>query len=99
VPRTAYFVLFLLLALLVSGLAAAVGRAQGGGGRYYPETGQTLAGQFVGYFDGHGGLALFGYPLAPAEQEGGRLVQYLERARLEYHSEHVGTPYEVELGL
>ncbi len=26
------------------------------------------------------------------------LVQYFERARFEYHPEHKGTPYEVQLG-
>lgn len=26
-------------------------------------------------------------------------VQYFERARLEYHPQYAGTPYEVQLGL
>jgi hypothetical protein len=26
-------------------------------------------------------------------------VQYFQRARFEYHPEHAGTPYEVQLGL
>jgi hypothetical protein len=48
-------------------------------------------------------LALFGYPLSDEfEQllEDGRVytVQYFERARMEYHPEHAGTPYEVLLG-
>ncbi|HUS14206.1 MAG TPA: DUF5107 domain-containing protein [Chloroflexia bacterium] len=86
---------------LVVGLGLAVGRdtvAQGGG-RLYRETGHTLATPFVAYFDAHGGVPIFGYPLQDAETEGGRLVQYLERARLELHPEHAGTPYEVQLGL
>jgi hypothetical protein len=84
------------LALLVA--AAPEGRAQGGG-RFYRETGHTLAAPFVAYFDAHGGLPIYGYPLTEAEMEGGYLVQYLERARLEAHPEHAGTPYAVQLGL
>jgi hypothetical protein len=48
-------------------------------------------------------LALFGYPISDEfEQtlENGRAytVQYFERARMEYHPEHAGTPHEVLLG-
>ncbi len=87
-------------ALLLLGGAAgpAAGQAQSGG-RLYRETGHTLAAPFIGYFDSHGGLPIFGLPLAEAEQEGGRLVQYLERTRLELHPENAGTSYEVQLGL
>ncbi len=68
-------------------------------GRFYPETGKTLAPEFITFFDSHGGLALFGYPLTDPETEGGFKVQYLERARIEYHPENAGTGYEVQLGL
>ncbi|MGI8587491.1 MAG: DUF5107 domain-containing protein [Chloroflexia bacterium] len=88
----------LLAALLVGVATPPAGQAQAAG-RYYPATGHTLSAAFVAYFDAHGGLPVFGYPLAEADQEGGHLVQYLERARLEYHPEHSGTPYEVQLGL
>jgi hypothetical protein len=50
-------------------------------------------------------LALFGFPLTEPQLEqsptdGQRyLTQWFERARFEYHPEHAGTPYEVELGL
>ena len=48
-------------------------------------------------------LALFGYPISgELEQrlEDGRThtVQYFERARMEFHPEHEGTPHEVLLG-
>jgi hypothetical protein len=48
-------------------------------------------------------LALFGYPISgEIEQrlEDGRTytVQYFERARMEFHPEHEGTPHEVLLG-
>ena len=50
-------------------------------------------------------LALFGMPLSEPQIEvnptDGRsyLTQWFERARFEYHPEHAGTPYAVQLGL
>jgi hypothetical protein len=87
--------------LLLAGLVSASlpsGYAQAGG-RFYPETGKTLAPEFIPYYDARGGLPIFGYPLTDVELEGGFKVQYLERARIEYHPENRGTPYEVQLGL
>ncbi len=49
--------------------------APAGQGRFFPETGHTIAPRFQQYWEQHGGLA-----------------------RLEYHSENVGTPYAVLLG-
>ena len=66
--------------------------------RYYAATGHTLAGQFTAFYDRWGGLAVFGYPLDEAHNEGGYLVQYTERERLEYHPENAGGPYAVLLG-
>src|SRR5262249_50834542 len=54
---------------------------------------------FSAYYAAHGGVPVLGLPLANAEVEGGRKVQYTERARLEYHPENAGTAYEVQLGL
>src|SRR5438045_1715745 len=68
-------------------------------GRYYPQTGKTLSREFLSFYDSKGGLPIFGYPLTDAEIEGGFKVQYLERARIEYHPENAGTQYEVQLGL
>jgi N-acetylmuramoyl-L-alanine amidase len=67
--------------------------------RYYDQTGHNLAYGFRSFFDTHGGLDLFGYPRTEEIQEGGFTVQYLQRARFEYHPEHAGTPYEVQFGL
>ncbi|MBA3943087.1 MAG: cellulase family glycosylhydrolase [Herpetosiphonaceae bacterium] len=62
-------------------------------------------------FDGQPGtslaesVALFGLPLSEPRMEVNStdgqsyLTQWFERARFEYHPEHAGTPYEVELGL
>ncbi|HUZ03137.1 MAG TPA: glycosyl hydrolase [Thermomicrobiaceae bacterium] len=72
---------------------------------YFPQTQEYLAFGFKTYWEQHGGLAMFGYPISPEIQEtnpaDGKTytVQYFERARFEYHPEFKGTPYEVELGL
>jgi hypothetical protein len=67
--------------------------------RYFPETGQTLRDPFLRYWEQYGGLAMFGYPRTTVFEVQGRMVQYFERARFEYWPEHVGTQWEVQLGL
>ena len=67
--------------------------------RYFPETGMSVSFGFKRYFEQRGGAEIFGYPITPEIQENGFTVQYFQRARFEYHPEHAGTPYEVELGL
>lgn len=76
------------------------------GRRYFPYYGgHSLAGVFLDYWEGHGGLPVFGYPISEQFYEvsptDGQtyLVQYFERNRFEYHPENAGTPYEVLLGL
>ncbi|RRR66439.1 MAG: hypothetical protein EI684_20785 [Candidatus Viridilinea halotolerans] len=72
---------------------------------YFPATGFSMAGEFVGFWQRNGGLPIYGYPIsAPfyeVNQADGNsyLVQYFERNRFEYHPAHAGTPYEVLLGL
>ena len=68
-------------------------------GVWFKETGQGISGSFLAYWQSHGGLAQFGYPLSPVIEENGYQVQYFERNRFELHPENAGTPYEVELGL
>ncbi|HMA37648.1 MAG TPA: cellulase family glycosylhydrolase [Chloroflexia bacterium] len=67
--------------------------------KYFMQTGHRLGGIFYRYWQSHGGLALFGYPISEELQEGGYTVQYFQRNRFEYHPEHAGTDYEVQLGL
>ena len=69
------------------------------GQRYIPETGHNIAPQFLSYWESRGGVRIFGYPITEAVWEGGRLIQYFERARFEYHPEFAGTANEVLLGL
>ena len=66
---------------------------------YFAATGHYLAYGFKTYWQQHGGLAVFGYPISEEFTENGRTVQYFERARFEWWPEHRGTPYEVQLGL
>jgi thermitase len=69
--------------------------------RYYAETGHTLRGTFRQYWDQHGGLAIFGYPISEEFRERSddgreRIVQYFERHRFELHSD-LRAPYHVQL--
>ncbi|HEX2914659.1 MAG TPA: M23 family metallopeptidase [Chloroflexia bacterium] len=66
---------------------------------YFPQTRHSLSYGFKTYWEAHGGLAIYGYPISEEIQESGYTVQYFERARFEYHPEFKGTPYEVLLGL
>jgi hypothetical protein len=72
---------------------------------YFTETGHSLANDFLQYWNNHGGLAIFGYPISEELQEVNPedhktyTVQYFERNRFEYHPEFKGSDYVVELGL
>lgn len=66
---------------------------------YFKETGHNLSNTFKRYWEGKGGLALYGFPISEEFQENGFTVQYFERARFEYHPENSGTSNEVQLGL
>jgi len=71
---------------------------------FFPETGHTIAYAFKRYWERHGGLYTFGYPISEefteVNPDTGKIhtVQYFERARFEYHPEYAGTDYEVLLG-
>lgn len=49
------------------------------GARFFPETNVWVGPPFLRFFESHGGVDTFGYPLAPASDG----VQWLQRARLE----------------
>jgi polysaccharide biosynthesis protein PslG len=70
--------------------------------RFFPETGHSVGGRFLAYWERHGGLAINGYPISPERDEvleDGRVyrVQWFERVRLEYHPENPA-PYDMLLG-
>lgn len=62
----------------------------------FPETGQTLHGRFLEFWQQHGGLAVFGYPISPTIEHD-LMSQQFERARFEHHPDNP-PPYDVLLG-
>jgi hypothetical protein len=101
--RTPWTLRALGIATLMGVMLAApsVGSAQGGS-RTFPETGKTVSGQFLDYWNTHGGLAQQGFPISNEMQEKSDLngqtytVQYFERAVFEKHPENQ-PPYDVLL--
>lgn len=73
-------------------------------GHFFAETGHSLRGALLAYWNNRGGVARFGLPLTEEliEAEAGtgrqRIVQYFERARFEHYPEHAGTINEVQAG-
>ncbi len=68
---------------------------------YFPETQHTLRGEFKRFWETHGGLDIFGYPISEGFTEmgddgRGYTVQYFQRHRLEFHPEQAH-PYNVQL--
>jgi LPXTG-site transpeptidase (sortase) family protein len=82
--------LLTMIAVLLATLALPARAAPGtssGVPRWFAETGHTLAFSFELFWDRHGGLAVFGYPITEVFIEDRRPVQYFERARLEWHGD------------
>lgn len=71
---------------------------------FFSETGHGLTSGFKQFWEAHGALPIFGYPISEAFAEQNPSdgqpyrVQYFERARFEYHPAHP-PDYQVELGL
>jgi uncharacterized cupredoxin-like copper-binding protein len=78
----------ILPALIGNGLFVAWAQSDS---RTFPDTGKTVRGKFLAYWDGHGGLAQQGFPISDEMQEvsptDGKTytVQYFERAVFELH--------------
>jgi hypothetical protein len=72
------------------------------GSETFPETGKSLGGRFLEYWRQHGGLEQLGFPIsdefmAVSDLNGQEyLMQFLERAVLEYHPENA-PPYDILL--
>jgi hypothetical protein len=52
--------------------------------RVYSETNYSVCFNFLEFFDKYGGVAQFGYPISAFEYHENKLVQYFEKARLEW---------------
>ena len=91
--RTFVLPVLVLICLLTTALAVRLPAAAQTSSRYFPETGHTVQGRFLAYWEQHGGLAQQGYPLSDEFTEvsptDGKpyTVQYFERAVFEYHPE------------
>lgn len=68
---------------------------------YFPQTGHHLSNRsgFLDFWRANGQVLIFGYPITEELVEDGKVVQYFERARFEYHPELAGTDWAVQLGL
>jgi hypothetical protein len=66
--------------------------------RYFEETGHTVRGEFLRFYDDRGGPDLFGPPVSPEIMEDGVRVQYFRNVRLEWRPENP-PPYRVQPGL
>src|SRR5438094_1246481 len=100
-PRWVAALAAIIIALPVFGPGPS--RAQMGS-RTFPQTGKTVSGRFLEYWDTHGGLAQQGYPISSEMKEtsdtDGKAytVQYFERAVFEWHPEKA-RPNDVLLSL
>lgn len=96
--------LLLALLLLVPPVLAARGGQQQPTSRMFTETGQTVQGRFLDYWNSHGGVTQQGFPISGEIQEksdtDGKTytVQYFERAEFESHPENKA-PNDVLLSL
>lgn len=90
-----WLIVFVLVMVLVG---PALPASMASGSRYFPETGHTVSGAFLDFFDRYGGVRIFGFPLTEEFLESGRTAQYFERARFEWHPANPD-PYKVQLGL
>jgi hypothetical protein len=57
------------------------------GCRYFEQTGHSVCYAFLDFFNAHGGLELFGYPISEFTLQNDRIVQYFQRFRLDWHPE------------
>ena len=94
------FVRLLALVSLAAALITPSVSADGEPPIFFPETGHTVREPFVGFFKANGAVTRFGYPLTDefVDQLTGLMVQYFQKARLEYHPGNA-EPYIVQLGL
>ncbi len=92
-----WFSIISLLALLVVAVPAIQPAAAQGSSQTFPQTGKSVSGKFLDYWNSHGGLAQQGYPISDQMQDvsltDGKTytMQYFERAVFEMHPENAGT--------
>src|SRR5436853_376464 len=92
----------LVLGTFIVNLMYPGGAAAQANSRFFPETGRTVGGRFLDYWQSNGGLPVFGYPLSEtydyvASTGETIIAQWFERARFEWHPNNP-QPYKVLLG-
>ena len=65
--------------------------------RFFPETGFSVQGEFLHFFERYGGVDSLGYPISEEFEESGWQVQYFEYGRLEFHPENQ-PDYQITVG-
>ncbi len=95
-----------MLLALVASLCVSWGQvAAQTGSRFFGETGHTVRGAFLAYWNTHGALPQQGYPItdefAEVNTADGKsyTTQYFQRSRFEFHPEQTDPNYQVLLGL
>src|SRR5436189_10260 len=102
--KTKWLALSAVIVLVLTLLPSAASSQAQGNSRTFPETGHTVSGRFLEYWNTHGGLAQQGYPISEASNgvsaTNGQTykVQYFERAVFELHPE-TPAPFNVLLSL
>src|SRR6188474_1819324 len=105
-PKSSRTVLGILLILfpVLGWVRAEAHQAPQGDSRNFPETGYSVSGSFLKYWQERGGLEQQGYPISDELQEQSSVdgktytVQYFERAVFEQHPENQ-PPFDVLLSL
>lgn len=97
-PLRVNLIASLMVGIVLLTLAPLSLRAQVPTEQYFPETGHTVRGEFLDFFNAHGGLRIFGFPITEEFLLNGRTVQYFQRARMELYPENPAAQ-RVKLGL
>ncbi len=77
----------LLIGIVLLAIAPFALHAQAQSEQYFSETGHTVRGEFLDFFNAHGGLRIFGFPITEEFSLNGRTVQYFQRARMDLYPE------------
>jgi glucose/arabinose dehydrogenase len=95
---TVFIAAFLCLAISASGMSNILAAPPA---QIFAETGYAIDGRFQQYWQRHGGLPVFGFPISEQRLERGSEglfeVQWFERERFDYHPKN-SAPYDVLLG-
>ena len=63
-----------------------------------PGSAQQISSRFLSYYNQYGGMQTFGRPISTEINNGGRIIQWFERARLEEWPELSSTDYLIQGG-